>query len=96
LIVDNSSAKTSQPSIEFRATHPQVHLRFIPTYARDSKKVELRFGTTERDIIARGVFTSVADVKRYLLRYMRNDNMAPTRKMRLFNRVTIAIRRPSK
>ena len=35
------------------------------------------FGKIERDVIARGVFTSVADLKRKLMRYIRQYNNAP-------------------
>ena len=34
-------------------------------------------GLYERDVIARGVFTSVPDLKRKLMRYIRHDNKSP-------------------
>ena len=40
-------------------------------------EVELWFGKIERDVIARGVFTSVSDLKRKLMRYIRQYNKAP-------------------
>jgi hypothetical protein len=40
-------------------------------------QVELWFGKIERDVIARGVFTSVPDLKRKLLRYIRQYNKSP-------------------
>jgi hypothetical protein len=39
--------------------------------------VELWFSKIERDVIARGVFTSVPDLKRKLMRYIRQYNKAP-------------------
>ena len=39
--------------------------------------VELWFAKIERDVIARGVFTSVPDLKRKLMRYIRHYNQAP-------------------
>jgi len=39
--------------------------------------VELRFALIERDVIALGVFTSVPDLKRKLMRYIRRYNEAP-------------------
>jgi hypothetical protein len=40
-------------------------------------QVELWFATIERDVIACGVFTSVADLARKLMRYIRRYNQAP-------------------
>jgi hypothetical protein len=37
----------------------------------------LWFGKIERDVIARGVFTSVSDLKRKLMRYIRHYNKLP-------------------
>jgi len=37
----------------------------------------LWFGKIERDVIARGVFTSVCDLKRKLMRYIRHYNKTP-------------------
>ena len=39
--------------------------------------MELWFSKIERDVIARGVFTSVPDLKRKLMRYIRQYNKAP-------------------
>ena len=39
--------------------------------------MELWFSKIERDVIARGVFTSVPDLKRKLMRYIREYNKAP-------------------
>jgi hypothetical protein len=40
-------------------------------------QVELWFSKIDRDVIARGVFTSVSDLKRKLLRYIRHYNKSP-------------------
>jgi hypothetical protein len=37
----------------------------------------LWFNRIERDVIARGVFTSLADLKRKLMRYIRQYNKVP-------------------
>jgi hypothetical protein len=42
-----------------------------------AQQVELWFGKIERDVIARGVFTSVPDLKRMLMRYIRHYNKSP-------------------
>lgn len=59
------------------ADHPKVHLHFTPTYSSWLNQVELWFGKIERDVIARGVFTSVPDLKRKLMRYIRLYNQTP-------------------
>src|SRR5882672_5439240 len=77
VIADNFSAHKSQPVKDFLATHPKVHLHFTPTYSSWLNQVELWFGKIERDVIARGVFTSVSDLKRKLMKYIRHYNKAP-------------------
>jgi hypothetical protein len=42
------------------------------------------FAKIERDVIARGIFTSVADLKRKLMRYIRQYNRAQTREVGLW------------
>jgi transposase len=77
VIADNLSAHKSVPVKDFLAAHPKVHLHFTPTYSSWLNQVELWFGKIERDVIARGVFTSVTDLKRKLMRYIREYNKAP-------------------
>jgi transposase len=48
-----------------------VKLHFTPTYSSWLNQVEIWFARIERDVIARGVFTSVRDLARQLLRYVR-------------------------
>jgi transposase len=55
---------------DFLENHTQVHLHFTPTYSSWLNQVELWFAKIERDVIARGVFTSVLDLKRKLMRYI--------------------------
>jgi hypothetical protein len=57
--------------------HPRFHMHFTPTYSSWLNQVELWFGKIERDVIARGVFTSVPDLKRKLMRYIRQYNKQP-------------------
>jgi transposase len=77
VIADNLSAHKSQPVKDFLEAHPNVLLPFTPTYSSWLNQVELWFGKIERDVIARGVFTSVSDLKRKLLRYIRHYNKSP-------------------
>jgi transposase len=48
-----------------------VKLHFTPTYSSWLNQVEIWFSRIERDVIARGVFTSVRDLARKLIRYIR-------------------------
>jgi len=77
VIADNLSAHKTRQVEQFLADHPNVHLHFTPTYSSWLNQVELWFAKIERDVIARGVFTSVADLKRKLMRYIRQYNKVP-------------------
>jgi len=77
VIADNLSAHKTKLVGEFLADHRTVHLHFTPTYSSWLNQVELWFGKIERDVIARGVFTSVSDLRRKLMRYIRRYNATP-------------------
>src|SRR5499426_3947991 len=77
VIVDNLSAHKTQRVEAFLADHPQVRLHFTPTYSSWLNQVELWFAKIEWDLIARGIFTSVRDLARKLMRYIRHYNQAP-------------------
>lgn len=74
VIADNLSAHKTAQVTQFLETHPQVRLHFTPTYSSWLNQVELWFSKIERDVIARGVFTSVKDLSRKLMRYVRAYN----------------------
>ena len=77
VIADNLSAHKTERVDAFLLQNPNVHLHFTPTYSSWLNQVELWFAKIERDIIARGVFTSVPDLKRKLMRYIRHYNNQP-------------------
>jgi transposase len=70
IILDNLSAHKTQAVRDFLAAHPQLRLHFTPTYSSWLNQVEIWFAKIERDVIARGVFTSVPDLARKLRRYI--------------------------
>ena len=74
VIADNLAAHKTKGVAQFIAEHPTVHMHFTPTYSSWLNQVELWFAKIERDVIARGVFTSVAGLKRKLMRYIRHYN----------------------
>jgi transposase len=77
VIADNLSAHKTKQVDAFLAAHSKVQLHFTPTYSSWLNQVELWFAKIERDVIARGVFTSVTDLKRKLMRYIRQYNKKP-------------------
>ena len=77
VIADNLSAHKTKQVRTFLDAHRNVHLHFTPTYSSWLNQVELWFAKIERDVIARGVFTSVSDLKRKLMRYIRQYNKTP-------------------
>ena len=74
VIADNLSAHKSKRVAEFLASHPQIKMHFTPTYSSWLNQIELWFAKVERDVIARGIFTSVKDLDRKLMRYIRLYN----------------------
>jgi len=77
LIADNLSAHKTARVEQFLAAHPKVHLHYTPTYSSWLNQVENWFARIDREVIARGVFTSVNDLARKLMRYIRRYNRAP-------------------
>lgn len=77
VIADNLSAHKTERMDAFLEQHPNVRMHFTPTYSSWLNQVELWFAKIERDVITRGVFTSVSDLKRKLMRYIRQYNKAP-------------------
>ena len=76
IILDNLATHKTQKVRTFLAAHPRVHLHFTPTYSSWLNQVELWFAKIERQVLARGIFTSVADLRRKILRYIRRYNTA--------------------
>jgi transposase len=74
VILDNLATHKTQRVRDFLATHPNLHLHFTPTYSSWLNQVEIWFSKIERDVITRGVFTSVPDLARKLMRYIRHHN----------------------
>ena len=74
IIADNLSAHKTAAVTAFLTEFPKVKIHFTPTYSSWLNQVEMWFSKIERDVIARGVFTSVQDLGRKLLRYIRLYN----------------------
>jgi transposase len=77
VIADNLSTHKTQAVRTFLVEHPHVRIHFTPTYSSWLNQVELWFSKIERDLLARGIFTSVPDLARKIRRYIRRYNTAP-------------------
>jgi transposase len=77
VICDNLSAHKTRQVEAFVAAHPRLHLHFTPTYSSWLNQVELWFAKIERDLIHRGVFHSVKDLARRIMKYIRLYNKDP-------------------
>lgn len=71
IVLDNLSAHKTNLVQAFLEENPKVRFHFTPTYSSWLNQVELWFAKIQRDVIARGVFTSVADLARKLRKYIR-------------------------
>ena len=71
IILDNLSAHKTKKVAAFLEQHPRVQLHFTPTYSSWLNQVEIWFARIERDVISRGIFLSVQDLSRKLMRYIR-------------------------
>jgi transposase len=71
IILDNLSAHKTPLVYQFLEQHRNVQLHFTPTYSSWLNQVEIWFSKLEREVIARGIFTSVSDLQRKIMRYIR-------------------------
>jgi transposase len=78
IIADNLSAHKTQLVDAFLANHPNVRLHFTPTYSSWLNQIENWFSKIQRHVISRGVFSSLSDLRRKLLRYIRHYNRTAT------------------
>jgi transposase len=77
VIADNLSAHKTKLVQGFLEEHSNVKIHFTPTYSSWLNQVELWFARIERDLIARGIFTSVKDLGKKIMRYIRAYNRSP-------------------
>jgi transposase len=70
IVLDNLSAHKTKAVEDFLEANPKVRFHFTPTYSSWLNQVEIWFAKIERDVIARGVFRSVADLARKLRKYI--------------------------
>ena len=78
IIADNLSAHKTKLVEAFLAAHTNVRIHYTPTYTSWLNQVENWFSKIQRQVIARGVFSSLTDLRRKLLRYIRHYNRTAT------------------
>ena len=78
LVADNLSAHKTKNVFEFLQAHPMVRIHYTPTYSSWLNQVEIWFSKIQRDVIARGIFSSTTDLSRKLIRYIKQDNKTAT------------------
>jgi len=78
VIADNLSAHKTKLVDAFLEVHPNVRMHFTPTYSSWLNQVENWFAKIQRHVIARGVFSSLHDLRAKLLRYIRHYNKTAT------------------
>jgi transposase len=78
IICDNLSAHKTKAVCDFLARHPNVRIHYTPTYSSWLNQIELWFSKIQRAIIARGIFTSLKDLDRKIMRYIRSYNRTAT------------------
>ncbi len=74
IICDNLSAHKTRAVKAWLDEHPTVQIHYTPTYSSWLNQVEIWFGKIQRDLIARGIFTSTTDLRRKLMSYIRLHN----------------------
>lgn len=78
IIADNLSAHKTKEVSAFLQANPNVRIHYTPTYSSWLNQVEIWFSKIQRQIIARGVFSSVDDLARKIVRFIRNYNKTAT------------------
>jgi transposase len=78
IIADNLSAHKTKEVSAFLQANPKVRIHYTPTYSSWLNQVEIWFSKIQRHTIARGVFSSVEDLARKIMRFIRNHNKTAT------------------
>lgn len=77
VICDNVSSHKTALVQDFLAQHPGVRIHYTPTYSSWLNQVENWFSRIHRDVISRGIFASVKDLDKKIMRYIRAHNKDP-------------------
>jgi len=73
VVLDNLNIHCGERWKQFNERHGnRFHFHYTPLHASWVNQVEIWFARLEREVIARGIFTSVQDLSRKLMRYIRS------------------------
>jgi transposase len=78
IIADNLSAHKIKQVSAFLEANPNLRIHYTPTYSSWLNQVENWFSKIQRQVISRGVFHSVNDLARKIMRFIRNYNKTAT------------------
>jgi hypothetical protein len=59
-------------------SYDNVRIHYTPTYSSWLNQIEIWFSKVQRQAIARGIFSSVDDLARKIMRFIRNYNKTAT------------------
>jgi transposase len=71
VLVTKSSAYQTKKVFEFLRDNPSVRIHYAPTYSNWVNQIEMWFSKIRRDVVSRGLCTSVKGLERKLMRYIR-------------------------
>jgi len=77
IICDSISSHKTELVEVFVAGHENVRIHYTPTYSSWLNQVENWFSRLQRDVISRGIFISLKDLDKKLMRYIRQHNKTP-------------------
>jgi transposase len=78
VIANNLSADKTKKVLEFLEANPNVRIQYAPTYSGWINQVAIWFSKIQRDVNSRGAFTSIKDLARKLIRYIRKYHKSAT------------------
>ena len=78
LVICDKVSSHKTPLVQaFLTKHRRVHMDCTPTYSSWSNQVENRFARIQRDVIDRGIVSSIEDLDKKLMRFIRHYNKNP-------------------
>ena len=77
LVMDNYATHKTERVRQWLARHPRWHIHFIPTHSSWLNQVERFFAKITNEMIRRGSFRSVVELKSSILRYLDAHNADP-------------------
>jgi transposase len=77
IIVDNYATHKHKKVRDWLAKNTRVHLHFTPTSSSWLNLVERFFGLLTERQLKRGIFTSVDELEKCILRYIESNNEEP-------------------